>query len=52
MPVGFIGAGPVIQAIHLPTLASLPGSFQVARVMGTDAALATRVVDLAGDGTR
>ena len=31
--VGFLGAGPVTQAIHLPTLASLGERFRVARVM-------------------
>jgi myo-inositol 2-dehydrogenase / D-chiro-inositol 1-dehydrogenase len=31
--VGFLGAGPVTQAIHLPTLATMPDRFRVARVM-------------------
>jgi myo-inositol 2-dehydrogenase / D-chiro-inositol 1-dehydrogenase len=46
--VGFIGAGPVTQAIHLPTLASLDGAFTVAHVMDVDEALARRVADQAG----
>jgi myo-inositol 2-dehydrogenase/D-chiro-inositol 1-dehydrogenase len=45
--VGFIGAGPVTQAIHLPTLATLADRLHVAHVMDVDeplaAAVATRV---------
>ncbi len=41
--VGILGAGPVTQAIHLPTLARLPGQFRVVAVMDIDA----RVAELA-----
>jgi myo-inositol 2-dehydrogenase / D-chiro-inositol 1-dehydrogenase len=46
--VGFIGAGPVTQAIHLPVLATMPGRFRVTHVMDVDATLAARVADQAG----
>lgn len=41
--VGILGAGPVAQAIHLPTLARLADQFRVAAVMDIDESLA-RVV--------
>ncbi len=34
--VGFLGAGPATQTIHLPTLARLGGAFRVAGVMDVD----------------
>jgi myo-inositol 2-dehydrogenase / D-chiro-inositol 1-dehydrogenase len=46
--VGFIGAGPVTQAIHLPALATMPEAFHVAHVMDADADLAERVASRAG----
>jgi myo-inositol 2-dehydrogenase / D-chiro-inositol 1-dehydrogenase len=41
--VGFIGAGPVTQAIHLPTLATMADRFRVVHVMDVDAAVAAAV---------
>jgi predicted dehydrogenase len=41
--VGILGAGPVTQAIHLPTLARLPDLFRVAAVMDVDAQVAESV---------
>ncbi len=41
--VGIIGAGPVTQAIHLPTLARQPGRFRVVSVMDVDADVAQTV---------
>jgi hypothetical protein len=41
--VGFIGAGPVTQAIHLPTLATLADRFRVAHVMDVDEQVAAVV---------
>jgi myo-inositol 2-dehydrogenase/D-chiro-inositol 1-dehydrogenase len=46
--VGLIGAGPVGQAIHLPTLARMPDRFRVVHVMDVDAAVAERVAARAG----
>jgi myo-inositol 2-dehydrogenase/D-chiro-inositol 1-dehydrogenase len=46
--VGVIGAGPVTQAIHLPTLATLSGRFTVAHVMDVDPAVAGVVAGRAG----
>lgn len=31
--IGFVGGGPVTQAIHLPAIATLPGQFRTVRVM-------------------
>lgn len=45
--VGFIGAGAVVQSIHLPTLTHLPGDLHVAAVMDTDPAIAAAVADRA-----
>jgi predicted dehydrogenase len=41
--VGFVGAGPVAQAIHLPTLARLGDAVRVTEVMDVDEALAAAV---------
>jgi myo-inositol 2-dehydrogenase/D-chiro-inositol 1-dehydrogenase len=41
--VGFLGAGPVTQAIHLPTLARLSDVFTVRHVNDIDAAVASAV---------
>src|SRR3954452_11122799 len=41
--VGIIGAGPVTQAIHLPTLARLRNDFSVVRIMDVDPAVAESV---------
>lgn len=41
--IGFIGAGPVAQAIHLPVLATLGERWRVAKVMDIDAELAATV---------
>ncbi|HWU48059.1 MAG TPA: Gfo/Idh/MocA family oxidoreductase [Humibacter sp.] len=46
--VGFLGAGPVTQAIHLPTLARLGDEFRVETVMDVDAGLAASVADRVG----
>ncbi len=46
--VGILGAGPVTQAIHLPTLARLPGKFRVTAVMDVDAQVASSVAARAG----
>lgn len=46
--VGLLGAGPVVQAIHLPTLARLGDAFRVAHVMDVDEALASRVAGRVG----
>ena len=46
--VGILGAGPVTQAIHLPTLARLPGQFRVVTVMDIDARVAELVAARAG----
>jgi len=46
--VGFAGAGPVTQAIHLPTLAHLPALFTPACVMDVNLDLAASVAARAG----
>ena len=46
--VGILGAGPVTQAIHLPTLARLSDDFEVAVVMDVHAATAETVARRAG----
>jgi myo-inositol 2-dehydrogenase/D-chiro-inositol 1-dehydrogenase len=46
--VGILGAGPVTQAIHLPTLARLRDVFHVARVMDVDADVAAAVARRVG----
>ena len=46
--VGVIGAGPVTQAIHLPTLARLRDEFVVAHVMDVDATVARSVAARVG----
>jgi myo-inositol 2-dehydrogenase / D-chiro-inositol 1-dehydrogenase len=46
--VGIVGAGPVTQAIHLPTLARLADRFRVANVMDVSEEIATTVARAAG----
>ncbi|MFV0430293.1 MAG: Gfo/Idh/MocA family protein [Arachnia sp.] len=46
--VGVLGAGPVTQAIHLPSLARLPELFTVSTVMDPDLATAQCVADRVG----
>lgn len=46
--VGIIGAGPVTQAIHLPTLSRLDDVFHVAHVMDVDPAVAASVAARVG----
>jgi myo-inositol 2-dehydrogenase/D-chiro-inositol 1-dehydrogenase len=46
--VGILGAGPVTQAIHLPTLARLRDVFHVARIMDVDADIAESVAGRVG----
>ena len=46
--VGLLGAGPVTQAIHLPTLARLADRFRVITVMDVDALVAGSVAAHAG----
>jgi predicted dehydrogenase len=46
--VGILGAGPVTQAIHLPTLARLRDVFTVQRIMDVDAAVAESVAGRVG----
>jgi myo-inositol 2-dehydrogenase/D-chiro-inositol 1-dehydrogenase len=46
--VGFLGGGPVTQAIHLPTLATMPERFRVARVMDVNRQVAEAVAARSG----
>lgn len=46
--VGFLGAGPVTQAIHLPTLARLGGLLEVVHVTDVDAEVARSVAARVG----
>lgn len=46
--IGFVGAGPVTQAIHLPTLARLSEHFHVAAVADIDPEVAASVARRAG----
>ena len=46
--VGFLGAGPVTQAIHLPTLARLTETFAVVHVNDIDATVAASVAARVG----
>jgi predicted dehydrogenase len=46
--VGFVGAGAVVQAIHLPALASLASRFRVRHVVDASAAVASSVADRLG----
>jgi hypothetical protein len=46
--VGFLGAGLVTQAIHLPVLAGDPERFHVVGVMDVDAGIAERVAERCG----
>ena len=46
--VGILGAGPVTQAIHIPTLARLADEFSIAHIMDVDAAVARSVAARVG----
>lgn len=46
--VGFLGAGPVTQAIHLPSLARLTDLFRVTHVMDVDSDVASTVAARVG----
>jgi myo-inositol 2-dehydrogenase/D-chiro-inositol 1-dehydrogenase len=46
--VGILGAGLATQAIHLPTLATLPGRFRLVRVMDVDPQVARAIAAWAG----
>lgn len=46
--VGFLGAGSVVQAIHVPTLARLGDRFRIVTVMDSVAEVAAEVADRAG----
>ncbi len=46
--VGILGAGPVVQAIHLPTLARLGDRFRVVNIMDVNVDVATAVAARAG----
>jgi myo-inositol 2-dehydrogenase/D-chiro-inositol 1-dehydrogenase len=46
--VGILGAGPVTQAIHLPTLARLRDVFHISRIMDVDPAVAESVAGRVG----
>lgn len=48
LTVGFLGGGPVTQAIHLPVLATMPDLWRVARVMDIDLRVATAVAGRCG----
>lgn len=46
--VGIVGAGPVTQAIHVPTLARLTDRFRITSVLDIDAAVAESVASRTG----
>lgn len=46
--VGILGAGPVVQAIHLPTLARLAEKFEVRHIMDVDPTIASSVASRVG----
>jgi myo-inositol 2-dehydrogenase/D-chiro-inositol 1-dehydrogenase len=46
--VGFLGAGPVTQAIHLPVLSTLGDRLQVRHIMDVDGSVASEVAKRAG----
>lgn len=46
--VGFVGAGPATQSIHIPALASFGDRFRVSHVMDVDATLASRLAQRCG----
>lgn len=46
--VGFLGAGPVTQAIHLPVLATLSDRFRIVKVMDVRESVARAVADRCG----
>src|SRR4030081_430566 len=46
--VGFLGAGPVTQAIHLPVLSTFGDRLQVRHIMDVDLSVASEVARRAG----
>jgi myo-inositol 2-dehydrogenase/D-chiro-inositol 1-dehydrogenase len=46
--VGFLGAGPVTQAVHVPALSALGERFRIVTVMDVDASLASAVAARVG----
>lgn len=48
LTIGFLGGGPVTQAIHLPALATMPDRWRVARVMDVDERVAQAVAGRCG----
>lgn len=48
LTVGFLGGGPVTQAIHLPVLATMPDRWRVARVMDINSRVAEAVAARCG----
>lgn len=48
MTIGFLGGGPVTQAIHLPVLATMADRWRVARVMDVDPRVAALVAERCG----
>lgn len=48
LTIGFLGGGPVTQAIHLPVLATMADRWRVARVMDVDMRVARAVADRCG----
>ena len=46
--VGFVGAGAVVQSIHLPALASLPSKFRVTHVVDASASVSASVAERLG----
>ena len=46
--VGFLGAGPVVQAIHLPAISRFPDQLAIRHIMDVDALLAEQVASLHG----
>jgi len=48
LSIGFLGAGPVTQSIHLPTLAQMPDLWRVGKVMDVNAEVADIVAARCG----
>lgn len=48
LTIGFLGGGPVTQAIHLPALATMGDRWRVAKVMDVDPVTAAAVADRCG----
>jgi len=46
--VGFLGAGPATQAIHVPTLSTFGDRFKIVKVMDLDGSLARTIADRVG----